>query len=90
MILNKYSVQFSSVTQSCLTLSDLMDCSMLGFPVHHQLLELAQTHVHCVGDAIQSFHPLSSPVMPSNHLILCHPPLLLSVSRIANINSKKK
>ena len=58
MILNKYSVQFSSVAQSCLTLSDFMDCSMLGFPVHHQLLELAQTHVHCVGDAIQSFHPL--------------------------------
>ena len=49
------SVQFSSVAQSCLTcltLCDLMDCSMLGLPVHHQLLELAQTHVHRVGDAI--------------------------------------
>ena len=45
-------VQFSPVTQSCLTLSDPMDCSMPGFPVHHQLLELAQTHVHGVGDAI--------------------------------------
>ena len=46
------SVQFSSVTQSCLTLCDPMDCSMPGFPVPHQLPELAQTHVHRVGDAI--------------------------------------
>ena len=44
-------VQFSSVTQSCLTLSDPMDCSTPGFPVHHQLLEFTQTHVHRVGDA---------------------------------------
>ena len=43
---SKCSVQFSSVTQSCLTLCDPMDCSTPGFPVHHQLLELAQTHVH--------------------------------------------
>ena len=55
------SVQFSSVTQSCLTLCDPMNCSMLGFPVHHQLLELDQTHVHRVGDAIQPSHPLLSP-----------------------------
>ena len=55
------SVQFSSVTQSCLTLCNPMDCSMPHFPVHHQHLELAQTHVHQVGDAIQTFHPLSSP-----------------------------
>ena len=41
--------QFSSVTQSCLTLCDPMDCSTPGFPVHHQLPELAQTHVHQVG-----------------------------------------
>ena len=54
-------VQFSSVTQSCLTLCDLMDCSTPGFPVHHQLLELAQTHVHPVSDVIQPSHPLSSP-----------------------------
>ena len=54
------SVQFSSVTQSCLTFCDPMDCSTPGFPVHHQLLELAQTHVHPVGDAIQPCHPLSS------------------------------
>ena len=51
-------VQFSSVTQSCRTLCDPMDCSMPGFPVHHQVLELAQTHVHWVCDAIQPSHPL--------------------------------
>ena len=50
--------QFSSATQSCLTLCDPMDCSTPGFPVHHQLLELAPTHVHRVGDAIQPSHPL--------------------------------
>ena len=50
--------QVSSVTQSCQTLCDPMDCSMPGLPVHHQLLELAQTHVHGVGDAIQPSHPL--------------------------------
>ena len=55
------SVQFSSVTQSCLTLCDPMDCSMPGFPGHHQLPEFTQTHVHRVGDAIQPSHPLSSP-----------------------------
>ena len=53
--------QFSSVTQSCLTLCDPVDCIMPGLPVHHQLPELAQTHVHRVGDAIQPTHPLSSP-----------------------------
>ena len=51
----------SSVSQSCLTLCDSMDCSMPGFPVHHQLLALTQTHVHCVSDAIQPSHSLSSP-----------------------------
>ena len=45
-------------TQSCLTLHDPMDCTMPGFPVLHQLSEFAQTHVHCVGDAIQPSHPL--------------------------------
>ena len=54
-------VQFSSVTQSCLTLCHPMDCSMPGFPVHHQLSELAQTHVHRVGDAIPPSHPLLFP-----------------------------
>ena len=53
-------VHSSSVTQSCQTLCDPMDCSTPGFPVHHQLPELAQTHVHQVSDAIQPFHPLSS------------------------------
>ena len=54
-------VQFSSVAQSCPTLCDPMNCSMPGLPVHHQLPELTQTHVHQVGDAIQPSHPLLSP-----------------------------
>ena len=53
--------QFSSVAQSCLTLCNPMDCSTPGFPVHHQFLEFAQTHVHWVCDAIQPSYPLSSP-----------------------------
>ena len=61
-------VQFSSVAQSCLTLCDPMDCSMPGLPVHHQLPEFIQTHVHWVGDAIQPFHPLSSPSPPTFNL----------------------
>ena len=55
-----FSVQFSSVTHSCPTLCDPKDCSMPDFPVHHQLPELTQTHVHRVGDAIQPSHPLLS------------------------------
>ena len=55
------SVQFRSGPQSCPTLCDLMDCSTPGLPVHHQLPEPAQTHVHGVGDAIHPSHPLSSP-----------------------------
>ena len=55
------SVQLGSVTQSCPILCNPMDCSTPGFPVHHQLPELGQTHVHRVGDAIQPSHPLSSP-----------------------------
>ena len=61
-------IQFSSVSQPCLTLCDPMDCSTLGFPVHHQLLELAQTHVHRVSDAIQPSHPLLSPSPPAFNL----------------------
>ena len=57
-------VQFSSVTQSCPTLCDPMNCSTPGLPVHHQLPEFTQTHVHRVGDAIQPCHPLSSPSPP--------------------------
>jgi len=60
-----YKVQFSSVAQSCPTLCDPMNCSTLGLPVHHQLLEFTQTHVHRVGDAIQPSHPLSSPSPPA-------------------------
>ena len=59
------SVQFSPVAQLCLTVFDPMDCSTPDFPVHHQLQELAQTHVHWVGDAIQPPHPLSSPSPPT-------------------------
>ena len=57
--------QFSSVAQSCLTLCDPMKHSTLGLPVHHQLPESTQTHVHLVGDAIQPSHPLSSPSPPA-------------------------
>ena len=60
--------QFSSVAQSCSTLCNLMDCSTPGFPVHHKLPELAQTHVHRVGDAIQPPHPRSSPSFPAFNL----------------------
>ena len=62
-----YSFQFSSI-QSCLTLCNPMDCSMPGFPVHHQLSELVQTHVHGVGDAIQPSDPLASPCPPAFNL----------------------
>ena len=62
------SIQFSSVAQSCLTLCDPLNHSTPGLPVHHQLLESTQTHVHCVGDAIQPSHPLSSPSPPSLNL----------------------
>ena len=58
-------IQFSSVAQSCPTLCDPMNCSTPGFPVHHQLPEITQTHVHQVGDAIQPSHPLSSPSSPA-------------------------
>ena len=60
--------QFSSVAQSCLTPCDPMDCSTPGFPVHHQLPELAQIQVHRVSDAIQPSHPLSSPSPPALNL----------------------
>ena len=60
-ILYQLSYQFSSVAQLCPTLFDPMDCSTPGFPVHHQLLELTQTHGHQDSDAIKPSHPLSSP-----------------------------
>ena len=59
------SLQFSSVTQSCPTLCNPMNHSKPGFPVHHQLPEFTQTHVHWVRDAIQPSHPLSSPSPPA-------------------------
>ena len=63
---NRYvSVQFSSVAHSCLTLCDPMNRSMPGLPVHHQLPEFSQTHVHRVSDAIQPSHPLLSPSPPA-------------------------
>ena len=58
--------QLSSVAQSCPTLCNPTDCSTPGLPVHHQLPELAQTHVHQVDDAIQPSHPLSSPSPPAS------------------------
>ena len=63
-----WPVQFSSVTQLCPTLWDPINCSMSGFPVHHQLPEFTQTHVHRVSDAIQTSHPLSSPSLPAFNL----------------------
>ena len=57
--------QFSSVTQLCPTLFDPMNCSTPGLPVHHQLPEFTQTHIHRVGDAIQPSHPLSSTFSPA-------------------------
>ena len=62
------SVQFSSVAQLCPTLCDPMDCSTPGFPVHHQLPELVQTHVHWVGNTIQPSCPLLSPSPPAFNL----------------------
>ena len=61
-------IQFSSVTQSCPTLCDPMNHSIPGLPVHHQLPESTQTHVHWVSDAIQPSHPLSSPSAPALNL----------------------
>ena len=61
------TVQFSSVTQSCPTLCDPMNRSTPGLPVHHQLPEFIQTHVHQVSDAIQPSHPLSSPSPPASN-----------------------
>ena len=68
-VLSQFSSDLlNSVTQSCPILCDHMDCSIPGFPVHHQLLEPAQTHVFWVSDAIQSSHPLFSPSPPTFNL----------------------
>ena len=63
--LNTNQYHFSSVTQSCPTLCHPMNRSTPGLPVHHQLLEFTQTHIHWVSDAIQPSHPLSSPSPPA-------------------------
>ena len=65
-------VQFSSITQSCLALCDPMDCRTQGLPVHHQLLELTQTHVHRVSDAIQPSNPVPYPSPPALNLSQHH------------------
>ena len=72
LCLTNISVQFSSVTQSCPTLCDPMNCSTPGLPVHHQLPGFTQTLVHRVSDAIQPSHPLSSPSSPAPnpHLVI--------------------
>ena len=61
-------ILFSSVAQSCPTICDPRNCSTPGLPVHHQLLEFTQTHIHWVTDAIQPSHPLSSPSPPAFNL----------------------
>ena len=63
--IKSFSVQFGSVSQLCQILCDPMNCSTPGLPVHHQLPEFTQTHIHQVGDAIQPSHPLSSPSPPA-------------------------
>ena len=67
-MIKQNTLQFSSVAQSCLTLCDTVNRSTPGFPVHHQLSESTQTHVHWVSDAIQPPHPLSSPSPPALNL----------------------
>ena len=62
---NISSVQYNSVTQSCLTPCNPTDCSMPGSPIHNQLPETTQAHIHQVGDAIQPYHPLSLLLLPS-------------------------
>ena len=74
-----FPAQFSSVAQSCPTLCDPMDCSTPGFPVQHQLPEIAQTHVHRVGDATQPSHPLLRPISPAFSLSQ-HQGIFLQVS----------
>ena len=85
------SVQFSSVAQSCLTLCNPMDCSTPGFPLLHCLLELAQTHVHRVGDAIQPSHPLSSllllpSIFPSIRVFSCESVLCIRWPKYRSFN----
>ena len=80
----QYLASVSSVAQSCTTLCDPTDCSTPGFTAHHQLPELAQTHVHQVSDAIQPSHPLSSPSPPTFNLSQ-HQGLLQGVSSLHQV-----
>ena len=80
------SVQFSSVTQLCPTLCDPMNHTLTDLPVHHQLLESTQTHVHWVSDAIQPSHPLSSP-SPSTLNLLQHQGLFKWVSSLHQVGT---
>ena len=77
-------VQFSSITQSGPTLCNPMDCSTQGLPVHHQLPEFTQIHVHQVDDAIQPSHPLSSSSLPALNLSQ-HQGLFTSVSSLHQV-----
>ena len=70
------NLQFSSVAQSCPSIFDPMNCSTPGLPVHHQLPEFTQTHVHRAGDAIQPSHPLSSSSPPAPNPSQHHKPLV--------------
>ena len=72
------SVQFSSAAQSCWTLCNPTDYSTPGFPVHHQLSEPTEMHVHSIGDAIQPSHPLLSPSPPAFNLSQHQSPFLVS------------
>ena len=85
----KNNSQFSSVQfsrSSCPTLCDPMNCSTPGLPVHHQLPEFTQTHVHRVGDAIQPSHPLSFPSPPAP-LVTGHNPRKATLSPFYSINT---
>ena len=77
-----WSLPHCSVTKSCLTLHDPMDCSMPGFPVLHYLPELAQTHVHWAVDAIQSSHPLLPHSLSALNLSQHHPDLFSNESAL--------
>ena len=77
-------IQFSSVAKSCPTLHNPMDHSIPGLPVHHRLLQFTQTHLHWVGDAIQSFHPLSFP-SPSALNLFQHQGLFKWVSSLHQV-----
>ena len=83
---DRLTVQFSSVAQSTLTLCDPMNHSTPGLPVHHQLPEFTQTHVHRVGDAIQPSHPLSSPTPPAFTLLAFSLKLLPTPSGITGLH----